>query len=87
MAIVAGCAAVPTRYLCHVYASPDWLTLVVTTLASASSVGGLFLWQPKKIVGIYGTDAVVMIFESIPSRFVPRVALHWFNTRIVGGTV
>ena len=83
IALMAGLVATPVRFLFHTYGSPDWLTLIVTTLVSCLSVAGLFFWRPQTL-GVYGTDALIMVFESVPTRFFPKVILQWFNTRIIG---
>jgi PST family polysaccharide transporter len=86
MALVVGSVAMPTRHLCLAYSSPDWLTLALTSLAGSLAVAALFVWRPKRIVGVYGTSAVVMVFESVPRRFFPRFVLQWFDDRVVRGT-
>lgn len=83
MAMVVGLVALPTRYLCLTYASPDWMTLVLTSLAGSLAVLSLFIWQPTRIAGVHGTDAVVMVFESIPRNFFPKIVDRWFNNRVV----
>lgn len=86
MALIVGLVTVPTRYLCRTYSSPDWLTLAVTSLVGGLAVAALFVWRPKRIVGVYGTSAVVVLFESIPRRFFPTFVLQWFEDRVVGST-
>jgi len=85
IALLTGLVALPTRRLLRAYGSPDLLTLVVTTLVSGLIVGALFVWRPRGIAGRYGADALVMVFESVPPRFVPRVVMQWFNAKIAGG--
>lgn len=84
--VVAGmtaCVALPVRHWFRDLASPDWLTLIMTTAVSVLIVGGLFVWRPRTIAGRYGTDAVVMIFQAIPKRFFPSAVLAWFNDKVV----
>lgn len=83
MALVVAVVALPTRHLCLAYSSPDWLTLTITSLAGGLAVLALFVWRPTRIAGVYGTDAVVMVFESIPSQFFPSFVTRWFDDRVV----
>lgn len=83
LALIIALVAIPTRLLLHSNGWPDWFILVATTLMSGLSLAGLFFWQPQKILGMYGTDALVMIFRSVPTRFFPKPILNWFNTRII----
>ena len=83
MALVTALFALPVRLLFQAYESPDWLTLLVTTLISGLGLAAVFFWRPQAL-GVYGTEALVMVFESVPTRFFPKIILRWFNTRIVG---
>jgi PST family polysaccharide transporter len=83
LALIIALVAIPTRLLLLSNGSSDWFILVATTLMSGISLAGLFFWQPQKILGMYGTDALVMIFRSLPTRFFPKTVLNWFNTRII----
>jgi PST family polysaccharide transporter len=87
IALLVACVALPVRSLLHSYGSPDWFSLIVTTLVCGLSVLGFFFWQPQKIMGVYGMNALVMVFQSIPVRFFPKVLIRWFNTRIFEGVV
>ncbi len=87
IALIIAFVALPTRSLFNAYASPDWLTLIITTLVSGLSFLGFFFWRPQKILGVHGTNALVMVFESVPTRFFPKFVLRWFNARIIEGTV
>jgi O-antigen/teichoic acid export membrane protein len=83
LVVVTAFVAVPTRLLFHAYGSPDWFILIITMLISGLSLFGLFFWQPQKILGGYGTGALVMIIHSVPSRFLPKLVSQWFHTKIV----
>ena len=83
VAAMTGCVALPVRHWLRMQSSPDWLTLIVTAAVSVVVVGGLFVWRPRTIAGRYGTDAVVLIFRSIPDRFFPSAVLAWFNDKVV----
>jgi len=87
MALLTAVIAVPMRVLLHTYTSPDWFTLIITMLVSGLILFGLFLWQPQKLLGAYGTNALVMVIQSVPTRFFPKVVMQWFNTRIIEGAV
>jgi PST family polysaccharide transporter len=86
IALMVAFVAVPTRELLHAYGSPDWFVLLMTTIISALSIAAIFFWQPHKILGVYGTNALLMVFQSIPSRFFPKIVMRWFNTRFIEGT-
>jgi PST family polysaccharide transporter len=87
IALIIALVAIPVRGLFHAYASPDWLVLIMTGLVSALTILGLFFWRPQKILGVHGTNALVLVFESVPPRFFPKIVLRWFNTRIIEGTI
>jgi PST family polysaccharide transporter len=87
IALIAAGVAFPTRRLLHSHGMPDLVTLALTSAVSCLVVGALFLWRPREIAGRYGTDAVIMVFRSIPDRFFPRIVLQWFNTRVAGSAL
>ncbi len=87
IALIITLVALPVRSILLAYNSPDWFILTVTTLVSALSIVGLFFWRPQKILGVHGTNALVLVFETVPTRFFPNIVVHWFNTRIIQGAV
>lgn len=85
IALMVAFVAVPTREFFHAYGSPDWFVLLMTTIISALWIVAIFFWQPHKILGVYGINALLMVFQSIPSRFFPKIVMRWFNTRFMEG--
>ena len=87
LGVVTALAAFPTRYLLHATGMPDWSILIITGVVSGLVLLGLFIWRPQKILGIYGTGALMMILRVIPNRFFPKGVIQWFDTRLQEGTV
>lgn len=87
IALMVAFVALPVRGLLVSYDSPAWFILIVTTIVSLLSICVLFFWRPQKILGVHGTNALVMVFESVPTRYFPKIVMHWFNTRIIESTI
>lgn len=84
---VTALVAWPTRYFLHASGMPDWFVLILTGAVSGLVLLGLFFWSPQKILGVYGTGALVMIIRIIPDRFFPKGVMRWFDARLQEGTV
>jgi hypothetical protein len=82
LSVIVLAAGLPTRFLLRSLAMPDWLVLGGCLLVCGLFLAGFFLWQPQKILGTYGSDALGIIFRSVPGRLVPGAILRWYQTRI-----
>lgn len=87
LAIVTAIVALPTRSLLLSNGSPDWFILIVSALVTGLILLGLFFWRPQKFLGVYGTGALVLLVNSVPKRFVPKIVLQWFDARMIEGVV
>jgi PST family polysaccharide transporter len=84
LSAVVLAAGLPTRMLLHANGMPDWLVLGVSGGISGLCLAGIFFWQPQRILGTYGMDAMGIIFRSVPVRLVPKAVRQWYQTRIAG---
>ncbi|HEY5903900.1 MAG TPA: lipopolysaccharide biosynthesis protein [Anaerolineales bacterium] len=75
-------AGLPTRTLLRSAGLPDWVVLIGSLFVCSVFIAAVFLWQPNRILGIYGTDALGIVFRSIPGRLVPGPVLRWYQARI-----
>lgn len=82
LAVVVALVALPIRSLLHVNGWPSWFILVITTLISGLSLAGLFFWRPQ-MLGIYGTGALRLVFQSVPTHFLPGIVSQWLNAKIM----
>lgn len=87
LGLIVAVIAIPIRLLLISYGSSDLLTLILTTLVAGLSLMGFFLWNPQRLLGRYGTEALIMIFKAVPVRFFPRRVLRWYETMITDSTL